>query len=113
MAFSSHLNTGFGEPPESAEALMAQPGVPLVSLAYGLLHEGLAIPGGQHVADKHRQYPNPEDERVQASSRLRQDMLDLFDVTGGAMRDDMCEIFSHSLGIYRETIRSLASLLRE
>lgn len=52
MEFSSHLNTGFGEAPESAEHLLAQPGVPLFSLADGLLHEGLFILGGQHLSGK-------------------------------------------------------------
>ena len=52
MAFNSHLNTGFGETPESAEALLAQPSVPLFSLADGLLHEGLFMLGGQHLTGK-------------------------------------------------------------
>ena len=52
MAFNSHLNMDFGETPESAEALLAQPSVPLFSLADGLLHEGLFILGGQHLTGK-------------------------------------------------------------
>ena len=52
MAFNNHSTMGFGETPESAEALLAQPGVPLFSLADGLLHEGLFILGGQHLTGK-------------------------------------------------------------
>ena len=47
-------------------------------------------------------------------SQLRQDILDLFDVTGGAMHEhELCKVLSHSPGLYRKTLRSLASLLEE
>ena len=52
MEFNGHLNTGFGETPECAVELLAQPSVPLFSLADGLLHEGLVILGGQHFTGK-------------------------------------------------------------
>ena len=52
MKFNNHSTMGFGETPESAEALLAQPSVPLFSLADGLLHEGLFTLGGQHLTGK-------------------------------------------------------------
>ena len=67
-----------------------------------------------HFAGQHWQYLSPEDKGKKKSSQLRQDILDLFGVTGGTMReDDLSEIFSHSPGRHRKTIRSPASLLQE
>jgi hypothetical protein len=67
-----------------------------------------------HFAGEHWQCLLPEDEREHEMVQLRQDILELFDVTNGSMHvDEISRVLSHPRTLYRTTIRSLADMLRD